>query len=294
MAKFFVDAFADMFGDELEKNDLILAPSKIKKGKTIINFTGYDSKIIPDKSLISDIKAGKYQIIPLTQQEWIEYFTPYLDDGEDIVFFSISLELLTEGGADLKAAFAELDSRYPNQKVILVNTLTVSRGTSDIAKLTTTLFKRNNDFMEAVKFANNLSGQYLTAFVVDDVEYLAKNPLVDQVEEVFSGSLVNMKPIISINTQGKIDLLEKVKGFKTAVSKLYSIVTHNGENIADYTFSIVSLNADDEAQKLYNRFLEYVSETEISLSKLSINNAIVVGAKCVGLTFHSRQKTVND
>ena len=38
MAKFFVDAFADMFGAELEKNNLILAPSKLKIGKNIIDF----------------------------------------------------------------------------------------------------------------------------------------------------------------------------------------------------------------------------------------------------------------
>lgn len=288
MAKFFVDAFADIFGKELEENDLILAPSKIKKGNKIIEFSGYNDEIKPDETLMQDIRARKYKIVPLTQKEWVDFFEPFVKQGEDIIFFSISLALMVDGGADLKAAFTMLDEKYPDVRVELVNTLTISRGTSDIAKLATKLYKRDKDFSAALSFANNLSGQFVTAFVVDDVNYLSNNPLVDQVSDAFSGSLINMKPIVSINTDGEIELFESVKGFKSAVAKLYTVVTQNGENIADFTFTIASLNAETEAEKLYNRFLEKVEPTEISMCHISLNNAIVVGAKCVALTFHAR------
>lgn len=288
MAKFFVDAFADIFGKELEKNNLILAPSKIKKGNKIINFQGYDENIKPDENLIKEIKAGKYKIVPLTQKEWTNFFEPYAKQGEDIIFFSISHELMADGGADLKAAFTELDERYPDVRIELINTLTISRGTSDIAKLTAALYKKTKDFSKAVSFASALAGQFVTAFVVDDVEYLGKNPIVDQVKDAFNGSLINMKPIVSINTEGKVDLFERVKGFKSAVAKLYTVVTQNGENIADFTFTVASLNADAEAKKLYEHFLEKVEPEEISMCNISLNNAIIVGGKCVALTFHAK------
>ncbi|MBQ8762328.1 MAG: DegV family protein [Clostridia bacterium] len=288
MAKFFVDAFADMFGSELETFGLTLAPSKISKCRKIINFEGYNEEVKNNKQLYEDILNGKYKIIHLTQEEWIEFFKPFAQQGEDIAFFTVSTQLLPDGGADIKAAFTQLSEEFPEQNIVLIDTLTVSRGISDIAKLATTLYKKEGDFMKAIEFARAHTGEFVTAFVVDNVEFLAKNPIVDDIEESFSGALINMKPIISINTEGKFNLLDKAKGFKNTVAKLFDIVNNNGENIADYTFSIVSLNADDEADKLYNRFLQYVDESEITKTYISLNNAIVIGSKCVGLTFHSK------
>ena len=288
MAKFFVDAFADTFGEELDFYGLTLAPSKIKKGTKVFNFDGYNNQIKLNEQLYTDISKGKYSIVPLTLEEWTSFFRPFLEQGEDIAFFTISTQLLSDGGADLKAAFSQLSSEFPDRKVFLIDTLTVSRGTCDIAKLATTLYKTEQDFTKAVEFAASHTGEFVTAFVVDDIEYLANSPIVDDIEEQFMGAMINMKPIISIDTQGKFSLLDKAKGFKSAVAKLFDIVNANGENIADYTFSIVSLNADEEADKLYNKFLNYVDESEIYKTSLSINNAIIVGSKCVALTFHSK------
>ena len=48
MVKFYVDAYADMFGDELEKCGISLAPSKIKKCRSIIDFKGYNDENIAE------------------------------------------------------------------------------------------------------------------------------------------------------------------------------------------------------------------------------------------------------
>ena len=119
MVKFFVDAFADMFGDELTKYNLNLAPSKLKYGKQIIEFNGYDKK--PTKTLFDNVKNNKYSIVHITEQEWYDFFAEYLKQGDDVVFFSISLKLFSDGGEDLLAAFTELSEDFPERTVELIN-----------------------------------------------------------------------------------------------------------------------------------------------------------------------------
>ncbi|MBR1925261.1 MAG: DegV family protein [Clostridia bacterium] len=286
MAKFFVDAFADMFGAELEKNNLILAPSKLKIGKNIIDFKGWNKP--PTQKELNDLKNNKYSIVHITEQEWYEFFAEYLKQGEDVVFFAISLRLFSDGGADLLAAFTKLEQDFPGRKAKLVNTKTVSCGTSNIAVLTQTLFNKEKDLEKAVKFATTLSGQFVTAFVVDDVNFLFSNPILKQSGSDLTGGLLGVKPIISIDREGNFKLLDKARGFKSGVNKLFSIVQGNGENVADFTFSIVFANAELEALDLKNKFLQYVSENEVKITPSSLNILSIVGPKFVGITFHSK------
>lgn len=286
MAKFFVDAFADMFGVELENNNLILAPSKLKIGKKIIDFKGW--KKPPTESELESIKKGKYSIVHITEQEWYDFFSEYLKQGEDVVFFSISLKLFSDGGADLVAAFTELSEDFPDRVVELIDTKTVSRGTSNIAILSQALFKSKKDLKKAIQFALNLSGHFVTVFVVDDVNFLQTNPILKKSGSCLTGGLIGMKPIISIDKEGNFKLLDKARGFKSGVNKLYSIVQANGENVADFTFSIVFANAELEALNLKNKFLESVNENEISIEPTSLNIQSIVGPKFVAITFHSK------
>lgn len=287
MVKFYVDAYADMFGQELVDCGLELAPSKIKKCRTTTIFKGYD-KNFNQTQLDQDIKAQKYQIVPLTYEEWYEFFEKELLDGNDVVFFSVSTKLYVDKGVAIKKVFKELNKKFPTRTAILVDTQTVSRGTSEIATLTRIVFDKQQNLDEALDFADTIIGKFVSVFAVDSAESLKNSQLLKNSMENFTGASVNIKPILCIDTEGNVKVLDKAKTFKSAVSKLYSNVKENGLNIADYTFSIVSFNADAEATSLYNKFREVVSENEIRLVPLSLNNAILTGGKCVALTFHSK------
>ncbi len=287
MFNFYVDALGDMFGDELTQNGLNLAPSKLKSGKKIIEFDGYHDEQ-EAQVLVNSVEQNTLDIVPLTADEWFDFFKVDLENGLDVIFFSISFSLRRDKGVALKEAFARLNKVYPNSKAILVNTFTFSRGTSEIASLSRIVYNKNKDIDEALDFAETIIGKFVSVIALDSVKNLQSSPLLNQIVDEFSGSTLSLKPIVSIDTEGKFRLFDKAKGYKSAVSKLYSNVKANGQNVADYTFSIVSFGADDEAQALYDRFRQIVTENEIRLVKMSPNNAILCGGKCISLTFHSK------
>lgn len=287
MTKFFIDAYADCSSKEAQESGLILAPSKLKIGKKI--YSTNDKIGFSQDEIIQKIKKGFCTIIPLTIEEWTAFFRPYLQQGEDVVFFTISQILMADGGEDLRSAFCILEDEFPERKCLLMDTLSVSRGTCEIAIMSSFVYKKEQDLQKTIEFAKKLIGRYITVFAIDDVESLQKTNIFKKVSKNFFGTALNLKPIISINPDGNIQILEKVRGFKTATNKLYSIVAQNGENIADYTFSIVNYNAKEEAQKLFDKFASQVEANEIRNLTIGIPNAINIGGKVVGITFHAKK-----
>lgn len=285
MAKFFVDAFADMFGEELASNGLTLAPSKLNIGNKTINFEGWKKQ--PTTKIYEDIENGKYKLEHIKQEEWVDFFTPFLRDGEDIAFFTISLKLFIDGGTDLRSAFSTLARNFPERKICLIDTLTVSRGVSEIAALASLVFKKEKDFEKTIQFATELAGNFVSVFVVNDFKHLSTNKILKNAGQQLTGGLLNVKPIISIDNNGNFKLLDKSRGFKMGVKKLFDIVKANGKNIADYTFSIVQFNAETEAEELKNTFLKSVEKNDVRVVQSSLCNACIVGNKFVAITFHA-------
>lgn len=287
MAKIFIDAYADCDLKEAAEAGLELAPSKIKIGKKVYNIA--DTIGFSQEQILTKIKKGECSVIPLTIKEWADFFRPYLDNGDDIIMFSISQNLMADGGEDLRSAFGILQDDYPDRECILIDTLTVSRGTSEIAMLTSIYQRKEQDIKKVLAFANNLVGRYVTVLAIDDVDTLQKTNIFKKVSKNFVGTTVNLKPIISINPDGTIRIVEKVRGFKTATNKLYTIVAQNGENIADYTFSIVNFAAQEEANKLFDKFANQVEANDIRNLTCGVHNAINIGGKVVAITFHAKK-----
>ncbi len=287
MTKIFIDAYADCNESEATKNSIIIAPSKLKIGKK--TYLKNDDIKLSESEIIKKIQAEQCQIIPLTIEEWVNFFKPYLQQGDDVVFFTISQYLLSDGGEDLRSAFCMLNDDFPERKCVLVDTLTVSRGTSEIAIMTSMLHKTEPNLDKVLEFAHTLIGRYITVLTIDDVESLKHTPIFKKVSKNFAGATVNLKPIISINPDGSINIVDRVRGFKTATNKIYSIVAQNGENMADYTFSVVNYGAQEEADKLFAKFATQVEPNEIRNLPLSAYNATNVGGKVVGITFHAKK-----
>ena len=111
MAKIFIDAYADCDLKEAAEAGLELAPSKIKIGKKVYNIA--DKIGFSQEQILTKIKKGECSVIPLTIKEWADFFRPYLDNGDDIIMFSISQNLMADGGEDLCGLPAAEAGEFP-------------------------------------------------------------------------------------------------------------------------------------------------------------------------------------
>ena len=219
MVKFFVDAYADMFDPELRQNGLFLAPSKVKLGTKTLNFDGYGNNY---DEVVQNVKNGAYTLEFLAEKDWKRFFEKELSDGCDIVYFAPAFRLWHDSAEGIKNVFDSLQTEHPEQKIVLLDTKTISRGISEIAANTHKVYIQTNDLDLSLEFANKIIKTYVSLLAVESAEKLKQSPIMGTAMKNFAGATLNLKPIISADTNCKFKVLDKDKTFKNAIIEIKS------------------------------------------------------------------------
>ncbi|MFC4101003.1 DegV family protein [Paenibacillus xanthanilyticus] len=85
-------------------------------------------------------------------------------------------------------------------------------------------------------------------FIVDTLEYLQKGGRIGKASAVI-GSILNIKPILSIDNEGEVTAIDKVRGQKKAIARILELVERDfGRDPVELT--IAWTNVKDLAQEL--------------------------------------------
>ena len=220
----------------------------------------YDlGKTMDFKGFYNAIRNGS---VPLTQalnpQNYIDYFEKYLKEGHDILYIHFS-HLLSGTFEYMKTAIAELKQKYPNQKITTVDTLSISIGATALLYEAAKLHKQGASDEEVVKFVEEHRNHYLAYFVVDDLYHLKRGGRLSGTK-AFIGTMMNVKPILSINSIGAITALDKSAGKKKALLNMLEKIKEEGLNLLDHIIIVAHADAESDAMFLVNKIKEYASE----------------------------------
>ncbi|WP_317624104.1 DegV family protein [Salipaludibacillus neizhouensis] len=94
-------------------------------------------------------------------------------------------------------------------------------------------------------------------FMVDTLEYLEKNGRIGKASAIL-GSLLKIKPILSLNPEGEVYPFEKVRGKKKAVQRIIQELTDKYGD-ADLHIGISHAEAKDEAIEVMKQLHEHFS-----------------------------------
>ena len=162
------------------------------------------------------MRAGS---IPTTSivnvDRYIAFFKPFLEAGQDILHLEFSSGL--SGSFDNAVAAAEkLKKLYPQRKILVVDSLSAARGYGLFVHLIV-LKKENGVSLEEVyEYAENLKLKIIHWFAVDGLEYLRRGGRISR-SSAFWGTMLNIKPVLAFNKEGKIIPVEKIRGRKKSL-----------------------------------------------------------------------------
>ena len=145
-------------------------------------------------------------------------FEEILKEGKDILYLGFSSGLSTTYNSSRIAA-EELLEKYPDRKIITVDTLCASAGQGLILYLT--LEKKNSgaSIEEAAAYAEELKPSLCHWFTVDDLVYLKRGGRISPTL-AFVGAVLGIKPILHVDNNGKLVSVSKVRGRKAALAAL--------------------------------------------------------------------------
>ncbi|MBQ7351708.1 MAG: DegV family EDD domain-containing protein, partial [Clostridia bacterium] len=191
--------------------------------------------------------------IGLEKEDYINIFSPILETGEDIVYVYNSAR--TVGENELLSAKDFLLEKYPNSKMLLINSKNVSCGHGVVCYLLAMKYRSGASLDEIEEYSLKIIDEIATYCVVDSLEYLSNYNKIDGAK--VSGTALNIKPIVAIDIDGNYQLVEKVSGKKKALGKLIEIIRQRGENVVDYPIAVCHSGAEKDAQLIVEKLKEY-------------------------------------
>lgn len=157
-------------------------------------------------------------VTPDTAQKGME---PYLINGEDVLYVGLSSGVSgTCWGVGLVAR--ELAEKYPERKIRVLDTRGASLGEGLIVLAAAKLAAEGRVIEEIVVRCEELCGKMRQHFMVDDLKFLRKGGRISG-SAALAGTLLQIKPILQGDEEGKIVQLAKVRGKKAGMEELVAL-----------------------------------------------------------------------
>ena len=145
-------------------------------------------------------------------------FEEILKEGKDILYIGFSSGLSTTYNSARLAA-VQLSEKYPESKIIAIDTLAASAGQGLILKLALDKKSEGATIDEAAAFVEDIKFRISIWFTVDDLVYLKRGGRVSATAAFF-GNMLGIKPVLHMDNEGHLVPVSKVRGRKTSIAAL--------------------------------------------------------------------------
>ena len=200
------------------------------------------------KAFYEAMRAGaEVKTSMINVSDFIAAFEPWIAKGDAVIYVGMSGGI--SGTAhSAKLAAEELLEKYPAAKIAAIDTYAASLGEGFLVIETAKMIERGDPFLKIVKKIELLRKNMCQFFTVDDLAYLRKGGRISGAAAVV-GTVLNIKPILRGDENGKIVLCGKIRGFNKSMEAL---ANKYDELVFDKTADVGIAHADNPegAQRL--------------------------------------------
>ncbi|MBQ1274100.1 MAG: DegV family protein [Cellulosilyticum sp.] len=197
-------------------------------------------------------------LMPKTSQintfEFKEIFEKYIKEGKSILYIGFSSAL---SGCVNSAYLAEKEVKgeYPDAQIVIVDSKCASMGQGLLIYYAVEAFKQGKSLEEVVSWIEQNKLKLNHWFTVTDLNYLFRGGRVSKTAATL-GTLLQIKPILHVDDEGRLIPVEKVKGRKKSLKALVEKVK---ENIVEPENQIIFISHGgvlEEAHQIKKAILE--------------------------------------
>ena len=199
-------------------------------------------------------EGGVAKTSAVNAEDFSEGFEQILKEGKDILYVGFSSGLSTTFNS-ARIAAGDLKEKYPERKILLVDTLAASAGEGLIVYLTAKKKAEGATIEEAFAYAEELKWNTSIWFTVDDLVYLKRGGRVSAAAAFF-GNMLGIKPVLHMDTEGHLVPVIKVRGRKTAVDTLAKKYEELATDTKNNTIFISHAECEADALRLKSIFEE--------------------------------------
>ena len=184
----------------------------------------------------------------INPQRYLDVMKPILRKGLDILFVGMSSGISGSFHCAELAA-EELAEEFPDRKIRLVDTLGASLGEGLLVVKAVKEKLRGLDLDDVYERLLSLRHRLCNVFTVDDLQYLRKGGRLSNLGFIV-GTLLQIKPLLKGNEEGKIVAFAKLRGRKKAIEELAKRYDEYVVDAGEQTVGIAHADCPEDAALL--------------------------------------------
>jgi DegV family protein with EDD domain len=215
-----------------------------------------------------------------------EAFESFIKDGYDVLYIGFA-SVLSGTFQNAWVARNEVLEHHPDARIEVIDSMSATYGEAMLVLKTAMLKEKGASLDEAVKFADQLRHRIIHLFTVDDLQHLARGGRLSNAQALL-GMLMQIKPILHCDEEGRLVPVDKVRGRKAAIKRLSSDFTLKCED----TGLVCVMHADALSDAmLLKKLLE--DENDIGEVRLTDIGPVIgahSGPQTLGIVYIARQR----
>jgi len=259
--KIVVDSSSDIPAELAKTRDITVVPMPVTIGET----TYLEGKDIFPGEFYAQFKT--FPSLPKTStpnpNHLLEAYESILKEQHEVIAIHLS------SGLSSTVSVAQMVKGMCSQpeKVHIIDSLGASFGYGMLALLVSEKLANYQTWPELEQEILKLRSRMRYIFTLDTLEYLVQGGRVSKTAG-FVGGLLDIKPILHLNTKGQIEPLTKVRSRRSAIRKLLEIITSEIVHPADQIVGISHSACLDEAQYLADEIKRELPVKDVLISDI--------------------------
>lgn len=239
------DTGCDFPANMYQELDLAVVPLTVTyKGK---DYHTYPEEFL--KEMFDGLRNGETaQTCAVNPEGWSAAIEPELQSGKDVLVMTFSSGLSTTYQSAVIAA-EELKEKYPDRTVNVVDTLCASLGQGLLVHYACQKRDQGMTLAQLTDWVETNKWNLCHWVTVDDLMYLKRGGRISAATAIM-GTMLQIKPIIHVNNEGKLINVGKARGRKTAIDTLAKKLGELGIPDANDTVFICHGDCMEDAQYL--------------------------------------------
>ncbi len=211
-------------------------------------FTCLDTDAFEGDAFYARLKNTAVTTTQINPSEYADFFEPFLQDGKDVVYVSMSSGI--SGSCQSATIGAELlKEKYPDRTVEIVDTLGASLGEGLVAIRAAALRDAGVGTQDAAKRLRALSDRMFNVFTVNDLMFLRRGGRLSNLSAIV-GTVLGIKPILKGGVDGRISAFAEVQGRRRSIKALAAQYERHVVNASEQTVGVAHAACREDAALL--------------------------------------------
>ena len=193
-------------------------------------------------------------------------FEKELADGNDILYIGFSSGLSSTYSAG-KSAADELSEKYPDNKILTVDSLSASLGQGLLVTLAARKKSEGAAIEELCRYVEETKWHLCHWFTVDDLFFLKRGGRVSAATAVF-GTMLSIKPVLHMDNEGHLINVENARGRQSSIKALLEHMKKLAIEPQKQTIYISHGDCYDEAKSLADMIKAEFGINDILISEV--------------------------